>query len=376
MCGIIVDMNIIISQIKELIPQVGLILVEKEENCGDYIGNNLINQGINNLFTNNLLNEDLSLLIWDFLFLEGNTVLIKSFIGIYAVLSPILLKAEKSIESYQQLINKDLREILPTNEEFLYYLLIKEYNFTEQSLMKERFNLSIDVADQIENAIETIQSKIRTSYKKNQIEIQFDKTIHCNKDWPYCINDTYFENVIEVTWFTTLRHKKNVEIKGDYFFSGVKEKIKRKKEIKRSNKGRIIKGVNNEDMLDICIERRPHFCSTVLIVEKEEKAEINKNNENSSADINSNININEEKDKEKDNKDIYEKITNQANQNVLNSLGRNSSNIVRDSGVRDSSSISTNNESNYSSRSVSLSSEKRESRLSMEEENNNNKENK
>ena len=80
MCGVMADMQIIAQIMKNLMPKVSEILEEKEENCGDFIGNNLINQGLNNIFTNDMLNNDTSLLIWDCLFLEGNFVLIKGIL--------------------------------------------------------------------------------------------------------------------------------------------------------------------------------------------------------------------------------------------------------------------------------------------------------
>ena len=58
MCGVMADMQIIFKLMKTYMPQILEILEEKEENCGDFIGNNLINQGLNNLFTNDMLNND------------------------------------------------------------------------------------------------------------------------------------------------------------------------------------------------------------------------------------------------------------------------------------------------------------------------------
>ena len=79
MCGIMADMQIISNLMKEIMPQIWEILEEKEENCGDFIGNNLINQGLNNLFTNDMLNNDTSLLIWDCLFWKEISLLLKAF---------------------------------------------------------------------------------------------------------------------------------------------------------------------------------------------------------------------------------------------------------------------------------------------------------
>ena len=49
MCGVMADMQIISKIMKTLMPKVSEILEEKEENCGDFIGNNLINQGLNKI---------------------------------------------------------------------------------------------------------------------------------------------------------------------------------------------------------------------------------------------------------------------------------------------------------------------------------------
>ena len=109
MCGVMADMQILAKLMKTVMPKVSEILEEKEENCGDFIGNNLINQGLNNIFTNDMLDNDTSLLIWDCLFLEGNFVLIKSVLAIYACLEPILVKSKRNIENFKKIIDVDLR---------------------------------------------------------------------------------------------------------------------------------------------------------------------------------------------------------------------------------------------------------------------------
>ena len=129
MCGIMADMSLIGTYTKKIFPEMKIILEEKEENCGDYIGNNLINQGLTNIFTNNMLNNDTSLLIWDYLFLEGNIILIKSFIGLYACLVNILKKVPRSIESYQKIINVNLTKKKSSVFDFfiLFFIIIIYY---------------------------------------------------------------------------------------------------------------------------------------------------------------------------------------------------------------------------------------------------------
>ena len=132
MCGVMADMQILAKLMKTVMPKVSEILEEKEENCGDFIGNNLINQGLNNIFTNDMLDNDTSLLIWDCLFLEGNFVLIKSVLAIYACLEPILVKSKRNIENFKKIIDVDLRNIKPDNDEFINSRFIKQATLDEE----------------------------------------------------------------------------------------------------------------------------------------------------------------------------------------------------------------------------------------------------
>ena len=277
MCGIMADMSLIGTYTKKIFPEMKIILEEKEENCGDYIGNNLINQGLTNIFTNNMLNNDTSLLIWDYLFLEGNIILIKSFIGLYACLVNTLNKVPRCIESFQKIINVDLKNILADNNTFLRYLLVYKYEFNEETLNKERFGLSLEIADAFENgSIETVKSKLKISYDK-QLKVTMEKTSSCNKKWPYCVNDTYFENVTQIVFYMTLSKQKHDEYIGNYFFDKVKEKIKIKEELREKNEGKPIKTIK-EDFYNIPIERRPHYCSQIN--DKSENEKENGNNTN------------------------------------------------------------------------------------------------
>ena len=146
MCGVMADMQIIAQIMKNLMPKVSEILEEKEENCGDFIGNNLINQGLNNIFTNDMLNNDTSLLIWDCLFLEGNFVLIKGILALYACLEPILIKSQRSIETFKKIKEVDLKNIKPDNDELINYLFIKQFDFDEEYINEaETFELDLSV---------------------------------------------------------------------------------------------------------------------------------------------------------------------------------------------------------------------------------------
>jgi hypothetical protein len=309
MCGVMADMQIISKLMKTYMPQIWEILEEKEENCGDFIGNNLINQGLNNLFTNDMLNNDTSLLIWDVLFLEGNITLIKSFLALYACLSSILLKSQRNIENFKKIIDVDLKNIKPNNEELINYLFIKQFEFNENYINEERFKFSTQIAEAFENdTIDIIKSKLKISYDK-QLNVQLDKTISCNKNWPYCVNDTYFENVTEIVFYTTLSKQKMGEYQENYFFDGLKLKNEKKmKEKKNGGNNNNFHNIYNKkreegDRYNISIERRPHYCSNAnedIIIKKNEEGignniDINKEIE-TNVFLNNNLNNN---DKEK-----------------------------------------------------------------------------
>jgi len=328
MCGIMADMQVILNLVKNLMPKIYEILENKEESCGDFIGNNLINQGLNNLFTNDMLNEETSLLIWDCLFLEGNIILIKSILAIYHSLQKILLKSKRDIETFKNIIDNDLKNIKPDDDKFIDYLLVHKFDFDENYIEEERFKFSSQIAEAYENnTIDIIKSKLKISYK--QLNVQLDKTINCNKKWPYCINDTYFENVTQIVFYTTLSKQKLSEKKDDWFFKG----LKIKKELQSKNKNKKTNNDKNEEneekKYNIFIERRPHYCT-----DKDDN-KINSDNGEDKVEDNSKINLNKNKEKDKniDNGNDINNINNKeshddkdTNVNKINEQTQNDSN--------------------------------------------------
>ena len=329
MCGVMADMQIISKIMKTLMPKISEILEEKEENCGDFIGNNLINQGLNNIFTNDMLNNETSLLIWDILFLEGNTILIKSILALYACLEPILIKSKRNIENFKKIIDVDLKNIKPDNDELINYLFIKQFDFDEDYINEERFKYSIQISEAFESdKIDLIKSKLKVSYDK-QLDIQLDKTQSCNLSWPYCVNDTYFENVPEILFYTTLSKQKIGDYIDDYFFDEYKKRKKEQKEHNLENGIYIIKNEEETDRYNISIERRPHYCphaSEEITNNKKKEGSIG-NNIDINKEIESNININSNNNEinEKDNdKDKKSNNINEQDQNSNKTTGASS----------------------------------------------------
>ena len=329
MCGVMADMQIISKIMKTLMPKISEILEEKEENCGDFIGNNLINQGLNNIFTNDMLNNETSLLIWDILFLEGNTILIKSILALYACLEPVLIKSKRNIENFKKIIDVDLKNIKPDNDELINYLFIKQFDFDEDYINEERFKYSIQISEAFESdKIDLIKSKLKLSYDK-QLDIQLDKTQSCNLSWPYCVNDTYFENVPEILFYTTLSKQKIGDYIDDYFFDEYKKRKKEQKEHNLENGIYIIKNEEETDRYNISIERRPHYCSHASeeITNNKKKEGSIGNNIDINKEIESNININSNNNEinEKDNdKDKKSNNINEQDQNSNKTTGASS----------------------------------------------------
>ena len=240
MCGIIVDMTIINILLRNYCPKLIPLLDNKNENYGDFIGNNFINVNLINLFTNEYINTDTSLLIWDLLFIDGNIILIKAFLAIYHYLLPFLLESNQSIEDFQIIINNNLKKLDNENKDLIFYLVIKDYDFTEESIEQARFSLSVNTAN-------TIQKEKNILSKKSK-----PKEINCDINWPVC--RYIFENQNKVV-FCNIHQRKNKNYIENYFTEIITNKNKGQIEYEKQNKD------NNDN--DLLIERNVHHCNIV-----------------------------------------------------------------------------------------------------------------
>ena len=80
------------------------------------------------------------------LFIDGNIILIKTFLVIYHYLLQFLLDSEQTIETYQNIIKSNLVQLTCDNKNLIFYLIIKEYNFTEEEINQATFSLSVNTA--------------------------------------------------------------------------------------------------------------------------------------------------------------------------------------------------------------------------------------
>ena len=290
MCGIIVDMTIINILLRNYFPKLVPFLDNKKENYGDFIGNNFINVNLINLFTNNYINKDTTLLIWDLLFIDGNIILIKTFLAIYHYLLPFLLNSEQIIEAFQNVIKKQMKKLTCDNKDLLFYLIIKEYNFTEEEIDQARFSLSVNTANSINKEKVKLNIRKKSSSDKERFK--------CNIDWPICKYDksTIYDN--DVMFFLVLQRKKKKVFKNYFLEKFAKEK------------NNINKHENNDN--DILIERKVHICKDNQNIKVEEIVDEEK--------INEEINKEEEADYNNYNKIINKPEFIEASKNVINDL--------------------------------------------------------
>ena len=295
--GILVDTTILKILIKSVMPKLSLIIENNKDYDGNFIGDIFINKILVNLFISNNIDKNISLLILDYLFIKGNKVVFNAFLSIYNYLHDFIVKGEKSIENYSKIINEDLKNLKIDNEDFLFNLFfVYEKSISKINIDEYRKTLTEKISQSIEEKnIDFIKSKVKLTYSEELYEKQFDKFSKCHKEWPYCLMDSYFENVTRVVEILTFS-KRELNYIDDYFF--------KKKTEKKEDENNIDKYEEKIDY-NILLERRPHFCNEIQQEmnlehkekEKEKEKELNKikNEENEIKENEDEINLEENK---------------------------------------------------------------------------------
>jgi hypothetical protein len=297
LCGIMVDINIIINFIKKYFPKIKIFNNKMFESSII----NFINRGLICLLTNDL-SEKTSLLIWDFIFLEGNIVIMKTFLAIINILKKRLLtiKSEEDLIPLKEILD-ETKKIKEDDLLLLQSLTIRHYEFTSELLDKFRYLSSISLAENLENGnLEQIQCKLRTNYS-SKMKTMESKYKNCNKKWPYCLNDTYFETVTNILEYLVINHKNKCNVIENYFFNTVNNTKNDNNENKNNYEE------EEEDYYDIALERRPHYCSEI-IEEIEKERNINKEEKKNNNDEENKEDNKEENNENNDDNGIFNKI--------------------------------------------------------------------
>ena len=253
MIGVLVDTEIIKIIIQQLMPKLSKIIRNNKDYEGHFIGDLFINKILANLFTSKTIDKNISLLIFDYLFLKGNKVLFQSLLSIYSFLSNTIMKGEKSIEHFNYIINEELKKLTIDNEDFLYNLFFHfENSISHLNIDEIRNSLCIKLCKTLEEKnFEYVKSKLKLFYNSELLQKQEDNLKKCKAEWPYCLGDTYFENVSRIVEFICLNKRDNNYI-DDYFFyeNGKNKNINKAKEKK-------------DKKYNLLLERRPHFCNQI-----------------------------------------------------------------------------------------------------------------
>ena len=265
MIGVLVDTEIIKIIIQQLMPKLSKIIRNNKDYEGHFIGDLFINKILANLFTSKTIDKNISLLIFDYLFLKGNKVLFQSLLSIYSFLSNTIMKGEKSIEHFNYIINEELKKLTIDNEDFLYNLFFHfENSISHLNIDEIRNSLCIKLCKTLEEKnFEYVKSKLKLFYNSELLQKQEDNLKKCKAEWPYCLGDTYFENVSRIVEFICLNKRDNNYI-DDYFFyeNGKNKNINKAKEKK------------DKKLYNLLLERRPHFCNQI-----QDEIKIQKDNE-------------------------------------------------------------------------------------------------
>ena len=294
--GILVDTTILKTLIQNYMPKLSEIIENNKIYEGNFIGDAFINKILVNLFINKNIDPNISLLILDYLFIKGNKIVFVAFLAIYQYLQDFIINGSKCIESYSYIINQDLKNLKVDNKEFLYNLFFKYQNSISKMkhIDETRNKLSTKISKSLEdNNLDFIKSKVKLAYSEELVSKQLDKFSKCNKKWPYCLMDSYFENVTRVVELLSFG-KNEIKYIDNYFFEE-----KSKKKLEENDK---IEEDTEKINYNLILERRPHFCSEIIEdmdskhKEKEKESDtIQEENGIKENNIESNLNINESK---------------------------------------------------------------------------------
>jgi hypothetical protein len=252
------DTKIITFLIKNYFPQLKPIL---NNEMIEPLLENFIQQSLCGIFTT-YLNEETSLLIWDFLFLEGNIVIIKTFIALFRCLENEFAKCDGSDNDLiivKEILERSISNITVDSKLLIHSLIIKKFEFNDEYINNKRELISEVLCKELENKnLDTYQFKVKLNEEK--LKMQLGKM--CNKKWPYCMNDFYFENYKTVMPYLVISHQNAVPCCEEYFFKALNE-------MKSKNERKVYSIYGNEDEekdvdeFDIIIERRQHYCEDV-----------------------------------------------------------------------------------------------------------------
>jgi hypothetical protein len=227
--------------------------------------NNFIHKWFVSLFTQNF-NETTSLMIWDFLFLEGNIILFKAALGVFSILKNKIMSNTVFEDIYVVLNDHTLN--IKNSREILFFISLRRFEFDDEFLEDHRQLLqkaiiqNIKLENEIKLALKLKNKEKIVKIVKEEPSIPCIKK--CNKNWPYCWNDSQNDFQHEIISYLVYKIKSHIVIFDDYFVDKNKFKFNRVNTYKsigeffskNENEDEGNKVGNGDD--DLLIQRRPH----------------------------------------------------------------------------------------------------------------------
>lgn len=216
--------------------------------------NNFIHKWLVSIFTQNF-DIEITMVIWDYFFLEGNIILSKACLGIFALIKNDIL-TQIDFEDFYNVLNDKTIDI-KNPIKLVYFLAVRPYEYDSVVLNNLRSVLQQPIVENInsektkqknqpKNGVNGLRALTITKKKEERV---------CNPKWPSCL---YAENYHDILDVLVLKYPKKVNVISDYYYS---------KATSYPSQEGVIDEFNANFETDVLCERKKHNCVDRKIVE-------------------------------------------------------------------------------------------------------------
>lgn len=212
--------------------------------------NNFIHKWLVCLFAQNF-NLNLSDIILDFFFLEGYIIIIKTCLGVFAILRKQLM-AHNDFEEVYQVLNEKTNDI-KNPLLFLYFIARRKFEFNIRKIGYFQDILQIPI---IENLRREKVKRGLANLNYQPIIKKTKKKPQCDPNWPFCLKENINSDILQVL---VLNFHRTPYIIDDYYYT--------KTFSYPSEKEALIDEYFASGNSDLLLERQKHRCDDRKLVE-------------------------------------------------------------------------------------------------------------
>lgn len=253
LAGVITETTIISFLLQKFLPSIHDYFVT---NHYELTVNNFIHKWLVCLFTQNF-NIDITMIIWDYFFLEGNIILSKACLGIFALLKNDIL-TQNEFEDFYNTLNDKTNDI-EHPAKLVYFLAARSYQYDTKVLNGFRAVLQQPIVENLNTEKYKRSNQQQPKMGDNKfLDVSMNKKKEerlCNPKWPSCL---YGENNHDILNVLVLKYPKKVNVISDYYYS---------KATSYPLEEGIIDEFNTYRETDVLCERKKHNCVDRKIVE-------------------------------------------------------------------------------------------------------------